>query len=177
MGLNKLNHNFDEPAVFSSESVGSIVAGSITAATGNINSLAANLANPVFVGQSVENFYISPTGFAGYTFYAVSNGAIQYLANTATANGVLNITASPTQSLNAFMAVGQVITITLLVPNGDTAYAPSSYQIDGMPYTPKWGGGSAPSGGNKNATDFYTLSIFKVGVNAYNVFASQTKNA
>jgi hypothetical protein len=175
MGLNKLNHNFDEPVAFSSEAVGSLVAGSITAANGVIGNLATTLANPVFSGQALENFYVNESGFAGYDFYAVSNGAIQYLANTATANGSLRVTASPTQSLNAFMAVGQVMTITLMVPNAGTAYYPTSYLIDGVAYVPKWT--STPTGGNANALDVYTLSIFKVGVNAYNVIGSQTKYA
>lgn len=154
-----------------------VVTGDVSATTGQIGSLATTLSSPVFAGQSLENFYISATGFAGYTFDAVTNGAIQYLANNSTANGTLNIRATSTQTLNAFMSVGQVITITLIVPNGTTAYYPTAYQIDGSAVTPKWSGGTAPSGGNASATDFYTLSIFKTGVSTYSVFASQTKNS
>lgn len=176
MGLNKLNHTASEPAVFQNEAVGTLQAGYISATNGTIGTLTANLSNPSFSGQALENFYVNPTGFAGYNFYAASNGAIQYLANTATANGTLNITASPTQSLNAFMAVGQVITCTLMVTTAATAYYPTSYSIDGITVTPRWVGGTAPSSGNANSIDTYTLSIFKTGVKAYIIIGSQTKN-
>jgi hypothetical protein len=178
MGLSKSNHNFNYPATPYAESVGALNAGSLVATSGSIGNLTATLTNPVFSGQSLENFYINLVGFAGgYIFYAASNGAIQYSVNTATSNGALSITASPTQTLNAFMAVGQVMTITLMITNGATAYYPTSYVIDGVAYTPKWSGGTAPSGGNANSTDFYTLSIFKASVNGFVIFGSQTKNA
>jgi hypothetical protein len=167
MGLNKLNHNFSYPLEVTSEMVPVLSAGTIQ----------GNLVSPLFSGQALESFYISSAGFNGWTFYASSNGAIQYLTGSSTSNGVLNLTASPTQSLNAFMAVGQVITCLLMITNGIAAYYPTTIQIDGTAIGVKWSGGTAPAGGNASSIDQYLISIFKIGVNQYTIFGSQTKNA
>ena len=69
------------------------------------------------------------------------------------------------------MAVGNVATFAVIVPNSSTARYINAYQIDGNSITPKWAGG-APIGGTSANTDMYTFSIFKTSATpTYNVFA------
>ena len=124
-----------------------------------------------------ESYYTTATGFAGYTYYLQTNGAIQYITGSSTANGTVNITAASGTTLNSIMSTSQVITMTLFVTNGGTAYYPTAYQIDGSAVTPKWQTGTAPSSGNTNAIDIYTFTIIKTGNAAFTMLAAQTKFA
>jgi len=146
-------------------------------ATGVATLTNKTLASPVFTGASLEAAYTTATGFAGYTFYATTNGAVQYSTASATASGTVNIASTSGVSLNTLMAVGQSLTIVLAVTNGATAYYPSAWQIDGSAVTPKWSGGTAPTAGNATAIDVYTLNIIKTASATYTVLASQTKFA
>jgi hypothetical protein len=135
------------------------------------------LSSPVFGGASLENAYLTGTGFAGYTFDVTTNGAVQYITANATANGTVNFRSTSGVSLNTLMATNQSITVVLAVTNGGTAYYPTAYQIDGNAVTPKWSGGTAPTGGNTSAIDIYSFTIFKTGSAAFTVIANQTKYA
>ena len=137
------------------------------------------LTSPVFNNAAIEAFTGVGTGFAGYTFYASTNNAIQWIGTNATANGAINIAWTAGIPLNTQLATGQSVTVTLAVQNGATAYYPTSIQIDGTTsgVTTKWSGGTAPTSGNANSTDVYTFSCLKTGSAAWLVFASQTKFA
>jgi len=135
------------------------------------------LTAPVLNGATRETAYTVGTGFAGYTYYATTNGAIQYITANSTANGTLNVTAASGSTLNSLMSTGQVLTVVLMVTNNATPYYPTAYQIDGSAVTPKWSSGTAPTGGNANAIDAYTLTIIKTGSAAFTVLANQTKFA
>jgi hypothetical protein len=50
-------------------------------------------------------------------------------------------------------------------------------QIDGSTVTPKWQGGSAPTGGNANSADTYTYTAIKTAANTFTVLAAQTQFA
>lgn len=125
----------------------------------------------------MERVYTTATGFAGYTFDASTNGSVQYITANATANGTVNIRSSSTQTLNALMAVNDSMTIVLAITNGATAYYPTAYQIDGAAVTPKWSGGTAPTGGNASAIDVYTFTIIKTASATFTVLAAQVKFA
>lgn len=135
------------------------------------------LASPKFSGAALEAAYTTATGFAGYTFYATTNGAVQYSTGSATANGTVNFTSTSGQTLDALMAVNQSITVALAITNGATAYYPTAYQIDGGAVTPKWSGGTAPTAGNASAIDVYTFTIIKTASATFTVLASQVKFA
>lgn len=138
---------------------------------------APTLTSPALNGAALEAAYTTATGFAGYTFDATTNGAVQYITANATANGTVNIRSTSTVSINTLMAVNQSLTIVLAVTNGATAYRPTAWQIDGSAVTPKWSGGTAPASGNASAIDVYTLNIIKTASATYTVLASQTKFA
>ena len=110
----------------------------------------------------------------------LSDNAVHYYTANASANWTFNFRASNSETLNAMMATGEVLTVTLLTTHGGTAYIPSGtnadcrVNVDGTAVTVKWSGGSAPSGGNDNGIDAYTYSIIKTGSGAFTVIGSQT---
>jgi hypothetical protein len=134
------------------------------------------LTTPI-ISQPLESAYTTATGFAGYTYYAVTNSAVQYITAASTANGTLNITATSGVTLNTTMAIGQAISCVLLITNTATAYYPNVIQVDGSTVTPKWAGGTAVSAGNANAIDGYTFTIIKTAAATFTVLAGQTKFA
>jgi hypothetical protein len=167
MALNKEVHPYVDPLKVSALNI-----------DGNANvggSLTVNGAT--LSGQVVEVFYNNSVGFSGYTAYTGTNGLIQYFTASATASGPVNITATPTLTLNSTMAVGNVLSIVLIVTNGATAYYPTAWRIDGVTVTPKWLGGTAPSSGNALSTDVYALNIFKVANGTFTVLGVQNKYA
>lgn len=112
---------------------------------------------------------------ASTSFYVLSQ-TLYYYTSAATTNWALNVTgdATPT-TLDNVIAVGQSLTITIMVTNGATAYLPSSFSIDSTVRTVKWQGGTAPTAGNPNSVDMWTYSIIKTAANTYTVFGSLTK--
>lgn len=112
---------------------------------------------------------------ASTPFYVLSQ-TLYYYTSVATTNWALNVTgdATPT-TLDNVIAVGQSLTITIMVTNGATAYLPSSFSIDSTVRTVKWQGGTAPTAGNPNSVDMWTYSIIKTAANTYTVFGSLTK--
>jgi hypothetical protein len=135
------------------------------------------LTSPVLNGAALEAAFTTGTGFAGYTFYVTTNGAVQYSTASATANGTVNFASTSGVSLNTLMSNNQAITVALLITNGATAYYPTAYQIDGTSVTPKWAGGTAPTAGNASSIDVYTFTIVKTASATFTVLASQTKFA
>lgn len=140
--------------------------------------ISTTLSSPTFTGASLEAAYTTATGFAGYTFDATTNGAIQFITANSTANGTVNIRSTSTVSINTLIAVNQSLTIVLAITNGATPYYPTAWQIDGTAVTPKWSGGVAPTAGSASAIDIYTLNIIKTAATpTYTVLASQIKFA
>jgi hypothetical protein len=69
------------------------------------------------------------------------------------------------------------MTFAVLATQGSTAYYLNAYQVDGSAVTPKWQGGSAPTGGNASGIDVYTFTIIKTAAATFTVLASQTQFA
>ena len=162
--------------------------GSTTYNTANTNT--ANLVNPsvAYTLNSLqtqittltsprETAAISATAATGTVHLNVSTASVRIYTANATANYVLNVRGNASTTLNSLMAVGESITVTFEHPNGGTAYYPSSYTIDGNAVTPKWLGGTAPTGGNTNSTDVYMIQIRKTASATFTCLASQSKFA
>jgi len=124
-----------------------------------------------------EKAAISATAATGTVHLNVSTASVHIYTGNATANYVLNVRGNASTTLNSLMAVGESITVTFEHPNGGTAYYPSSYTIDGNAVTPKWLGGTAPTGGNTNSTDVYMIQIRKTASATFTCLASQSKFA
>ena len=90
--------------------------------------------------------------------------------------------ASEATSVNTLLAIGQSMTVTVVVNvANNTAHYASTIKIDnvavGTPvgFTLNWQGGVAPTAGSVLAYDAYTYTIIKTASATYTVFASKTK--
>jgi hypothetical protein len=127
-------------------------------------------------GSTQELLTAVGTGFAGYTFDTVTSAVVLITAN-ATANGTVNIRGNSTTTLNSFLAVNESLTVVLAITNGASAFYPTAWQIDGVGVTVRWQGGTAPTAGNANSIDVYTLAILKTASATYTVLGSQSRFA
>ena len=124
-----------------------------------------------------ENVTINTATTGDFGHYFWNDGAVQFLSNDQTANRLVNFRASASVSLDNSMAVGESVTAAILFKNGTTPYYINTVQIDATTVTPKWQGGSAPTGGNASSIDVYTFTIIKTGSATFTVLASQTQFA
>lgn len=140
-----------------------------------------NPANSVFDNITVdyirETTTVSATAATGTVNLDVSTQSILYYTTSATANWVLNVRGSASQSLNSLMDIGQTVTVTFMATQGATAYYETALTIDGGAITPKWQSGIAPNAGSANSIDAYTFAIIKTAAATFTVLASQTRYA
>ena len=178
-----------EGAIVNAKMVNSnVVIGSTTVSLGStetaISGLAsiqaanANVSTQLRVTTVVEPMSISGTAATGtVAIDYLSAPSVYYTANAA-ANWTLNVRGNSSVTMNSIMSVGDVATVTFLSAQGATAYLANAVQVDGSAVTPKWQGGTAPTSGNVNSIDGYTLTVVKTAATpSYTVFASQTKFA
>jgi hypothetical protein len=126
----------------------------------------------------MENATVSATAATGTVNYdLLTNGAVTYYTSNATGNWTLNLRGDGSNTLNSVMSTGKSLTIAFLVTNGGTAYYQTALTIDGVSITPKWQNGAAPSSGNTNSIDIYSITVIKTGSATYTALASQTKFA
>ena len=75
------------------------------------------------------------------------------------------------------MANDESMTVAIIMQQGSTAYYLNAYQVDGSSVTPKWQGGTAPTGGNASSIDAYSFTIIKTADATFTVLASITQYA
>jgi hypothetical protein len=139
--------------------------------------------NTLVLQQSKEKFTVDSVSAINSTAtnVYVLDGAVYYYTGTITDGFKFNITgnSSGTALASLLTTNADAITIVLMIENVSTAksFAASSYlTIDtNATVNIKWFGGSKPAG--NIGTDVYTLTIYKTGVSAFTVFASQSKFA
>lgn len=128
------------------------------------------------VPNIIENGTYGSVTWASTMNYDVLTQSVWYVTTTTANNWTLNIRGSGATTLASLMAVGDIITVTMVVDNGATAYYNTAVQIDGTTVTPKWQGGTAPTAGSASAADSYTYTIIKIASTpTYIVLASQVK--
>ena len=116
----------------------------------------------------------STTGTISFDFL---DQAIINFTSDQTANRTINFRGNSSTALNSMLSTNQSVTCSIVMKQGSTAYYLNAYQIDGSTVTPKWSGGTAPSGGNTSSLDVYTFTIIKTADATFTVLASQTKYA
>lgn len=124
-----------------------------------------------------ERTTITGTGLGSSLNFDTLTQTVYYSTGAATSNLGLNIRGSSTTTLNNLMATGQSTCVAVFMTNGGTPYYINSMSVDGVGYTPKWQGGTAPTTGNPSSVDVYTYNIVKTGSGTFSVFASQTQYA
>jgi len=169
--------------VFVATGVGTGTGTATTSVNGNgkillsSGSVAASFTTPIINGAMFEAATISASAPTSTTNYDVLTQTVQYYTSNSTVNFILNIRGNATTTLNSSMAIGQAMTLALLITNGGTAYYPSLVYIDGTPVTVKWQNAITPSSGFTNSVNVYVFTIIKTASATYTVLGSQTQFA
>ena len=132
------------------------------------------------IAQILETTTLSASAVTATQNYdVITNGAVTYVTASNTSNYTLNVRGDGSTTLDSIMSTGQALTIAHLVTNGGTAYYLTTLQIDGTTsgVTTEWQNGTAPSAGNTNSVDIYSITIIKTGSATFTAFAAQTKFA
>lgn len=149
-----------------------------TDGSGNLSFGAASVGTNSVITGLIETTTITGTALTATYNYDCSTQTVLLVTANAVNNWTLNVRASSTVTLASLMAVNQTITLVVMATQGSTAYFQSATTIDGNAQTVKWLNGVAPSAGNINSLDVYTLSITKTAATpTYTVIGSQTKYA
>ena len=146
------------------------VTGSATANTGSFTSL-------LTVPEINERATITGTGAGANVNFDTLTQTVLYYSAASTANSTVNIRGNSGTTLNSLMSTGQSTCVALFLTNTSPAYYPSVIRVDGVTVTPLWQGGIAPTGGNTNSVDVYSINVIKVADATFSVFASQTQFA
>ena len=123
----------------------------------------------------LEKATVSATAATGTVNLDVLTQGVLYYTSNASANFTLNVRGSSGATANSIIVNGQSLTVTFLNTNGTTAYYPNVFSVDSTTVTPKWFGGTTPTGGNSNSVDAYTYSIIKTANSTYTVLATQAQ--
>ena len=147
-----------------------------TTATGiNVTGTAVTDGVTVDGTLDIEEVYekvTTQTSTTGTITFDTTAQAVEFYTANQTANRTINFS-----NVNANLAIGQSLTVAVLMTQGSTAYYLNAYQVDGSSVTPKWSGGSAPSAGNASGIDSYSFTIIKTADATFTVLASQTQYA
>jgi hypothetical protein len=146
----------------------------ITNASGPVPTIAVS--NGLALTSPEEVITISGTAATGAINIDVVTSAVNIRTTNATADWTINVRGDGSTTLDSLMAVGSQISVVFESPIGATAYEPTALTIDGAAVTPKWLGGTAPTG-NINSTDVYVYTIRKSAAATFTVIASQSKFA
>ena len=108
--------------------------------------------NGLTVLQEVsEVINTTPGATSSTVVYNLSTGANWY-HSSANTNYTANFTNVPTDS-------NRVITVTIVIVQGSTAYVPTDVQINGSSTTIKWSGSNT---GNSNQTDIIGFTFMRI---------------
>jgi len=151
-------------AIVARDASGNFIAGKATLATADVTT----------VVETASIVSASATGTINIDFS--TNPTVYYTGN-ASADWTLNVRGTSSATLNNTLSTGQIATVTFLATIGATQRRPTVFQVDGSAVTPKWMGGTAPTAGNANSIDAYTLAIIKTGNAAFTMLASQSRFA
>jgi hypothetical protein len=139
------------------------------------SSLSASNISGTFSSISAEEVYekvTTNTTTTGTITFDTTAQAVEYFTVAQTANRTINFS-----NVNANLAIGQSLSVAVIMTQGSTAYYLNAYQVDGVSVTPKWQGGTAPTGGNASSIDSYNFTIIKTADATFTVLASQTQFA
>jgi hypothetical protein len=130
----------------------------------------------VFNTRAIEKVTVSAIAATGTINYDVITQTVLYYTTNASGNWTLNVRGNSGTALSSILSSGQAVTVVFMVTNGATAYYQTGFQIDGSNVTPKWLGGSAPTGGNASSIDTYIFNIVRTA-GGYTVLGSISRFA
>jgi hypothetical protein len=115
--------------------------------------------------QAVKEKLSIDTTTSGLISFDIMDGAVKYFTVNQTGNRAVNFRGNSSTTLDSILAVGESVTVAMVMKQGSTAYYINETHIDGAgPISGVYVGG-APSGGNASGSDVYTFTIFKLASN------------
>jgi predicted RNA-binding protein with TRAM domain len=130
-----------------------------------------------FNASAIEEVSVQAAAAGGTVTLDAKTNSVFYYTSNATGNWTLNVRGDGATTMDTFLAVGKSATLVFMATQGATAYYPTTFQVDGVGVTPRWLGGSAPTGGNASSIDSYSFTIIKTAANTYTILASQARFA
>lgn len=137
-------------------------------------------ADNTFKGVSkalIEKAALNAVAPSGVIDINIADSSLAVYTVNASANFTPNFKWDALTALDAKLAVGQAISVVVLVQNGATPYYPTATQIDGSAVTVKWVDGLAVTAGDANSINSYSYTIIKTASGVYTVLGSQAKFA
>jgi hypothetical protein len=183
-----LTNNGSGALTWAAPSAGAAAAGTLTGATLASNVLASSLTSvgtlsaltvggTMTIQQALEKVTIvsgSQIGAGTLVYDCLTQGVLYYTLNTL-GNFTLNFRGNSGTTLASVLAVGQSITVTLLITNTASGFYNLGAQIDGVAQTVRWQNRVTPTSGTSNAIDAYTYTLIKTAATpTYTVLANVT---
>ena len=108
----------------------------------------------------------------------LADGMVYYFTTQEDTTSTPNIRVDSSNTLNAAMDAGDIITVTLVTTAAAAGYS-ANLTIDDVAVTEEWVGGSAPSAGSSDGLDIYTYTIIcthatNTGDSGFKVIANLT---
>ena len=180
-GYQRLNENSGltynpSTGVLTSTSFSGSLSGSVTGGTISGTTITAS-DTVTFNASAIEEVSVQAAAASGTVTLDCKTNSVFFYTSNATGNWTLNFRGDGATTMNTFLAVGKSATVVFLATQGVTAFYPTAFQVDGAAVTPKWLGGSAPTGGNASSIDSYSFTIIKTAASTYTVLASQARFA
>ena len=128
----------------------------------------------------VEEGNYNTTALNGEFNFDLDQGHLYFSNANATASYYANFRISSSVTLNSYMAVGDVVSTTIIAgSNSASYYYLNTTHIDGNAHgensysiVTRWVGGSAPSAGNGSGNDVYAFTITKIADKSFIVFGN-----
>ena len=137
----------------------------------------ATTALDIKLGSALEVVTVQASAATGTVTYDLTTQSIVYYTSNSTANWALNARGNSTNPISSLMAIGDAVSLVFMATNGSTGYYLSAFQVDGVTTSVKWQGGTAPTTGNANSIDVYTMTLIRTASATYTVLGSQTRFA
>lgn len=144
-----INLNHANNSISTSGSDADVSMNLVSKGAGSINITSVTLSGLLKSDETLQTL----TGATGLVTHNTNLGQIFYHTSI-----VADFTPNFT---NVTATLNRVITVTLVLSQGATAYMPTFLQTDGTPRTINWLGGSMPAG-NANKIDIVTFSIIRL---------------
>jgi len=106
----------------------------------------------------------------------LEDGMVHYFTVAETTNTNPTFTFSSSVNLATKMAIGETVSVTVIMTPNGAGYSGGVVITGGTPTT-NWVGGSAPTGGGASGVDIYSYNIIKTGSTAFTVIANLTKTS
>ena len=124
----------------------------VTPALGAASATSLSIQDLITLNETTEGL-VSLTGATGTVTHNLATTNI-FVHTSVAANFTVNFTNVPTTN-------DRVISPSLIVIQGATAYLPNALQIDGVAQTIKWSSGSAPSA-TASRTEIFTFTLIRI---------------